>query len=40
MLYILMEQTANERGRIRVALRKLVYDSFTSNCPASGDSFR
>jgi hypothetical protein len=26
-----MEQTANERGRIRVALRKLVYDSFTSN---------
>jgi len=31
MLYILMEQIDNERGPIRVALRKLVYDAFTSN---------
>jgi CubicO group peptidase (beta-lactamase class C family) len=30
MLYILMEQADNERGPIRVALRKLVYDAFTS----------
>jgi len=31
MLYLLMEQTDNERGPIRVAFRKLVYDAFTSN---------
>jgi hypothetical protein len=31
MLYILMEQADNERGPVRVALRKLVYDAFTSN---------
>jgi CubicO group peptidase (beta-lactamase class C family) len=31
MFYLLMEQTDNERGPIRVALRKLVYDAFTSN---------
>ena len=31
MFYILMEQIDNERGPIRVALRKLVYDAFTSN---------
>jgi CubicO group peptidase (beta-lactamase class C family) len=30
MIYILMEQTENERGRVRVAFRKLVYDAFTS----------
>jgi CubicO group peptidase (beta-lactamase class C family) len=29
MIYILMEQTETERGRIRVAFRKLVYDAFT-----------
>lgn len=28
MIYILMEQTGNERGRIRVAFKKLVYDAF------------
>ena len=28
MLYILMEQADNERGPVRVALRKLVYDAF------------
>jgi CubicO group peptidase (beta-lactamase class C family) len=28
MLYILMEQTQNERGRITPAFRKLVYDAF------------
>ena len=28
MIYILMEQTQNERGRIRVAFKKLVYDAF------------
>jgi CubicO group peptidase (beta-lactamase class C family) len=28
MVYILMEQTQNERDRIRVAFRKLVYDAF------------
>ena len=27
-IYILMEQTQNERGRIRVAFRKMVYDAF------------
>jgi CubicO group peptidase (beta-lactamase class C family) len=31
MFYLLMEQTDNERGPIRVAFRKLVYDAFTSN---------
>jgi CubicO group peptidase (beta-lactamase class C family) len=31
MFYLLMEQTDNERGLIRVAFRKLVYDAFTSN---------
>jgi len=31
MIYLLMEQTDNERGPIRVAFRKLVYDAFTSN---------
>jgi CubicO group peptidase (beta-lactamase class C family) len=30
MFYLLMEQTDNERGPIRVAFRKLVYDAFTS----------
>jgi len=29
MIYILMEQTEKERGRIRVAFRKLVNDAFT-----------
>jgi hypothetical protein len=28
MIYILMEQTQTERGRIRVALKKMVYDAF------------
>ncbi|MEA2822118.1 MAG: hypothetical protein QOJ86_4122, partial [Bradyrhizobium sp.] len=28
MLYILMEQTQNERGRITPAFKKLVYDAF------------
>ena len=28
MVYVLMEQTQNERDRIRVAFRKLVYDAF------------
>jgi CubicO group peptidase (beta-lactamase class C family) len=28
MIYILMEQTQNERGRIRVAFKKMVYDAF------------
>ncbi len=28
MLYILMEQTQKERGRITPAFKKLVYDSF------------
>jgi hypothetical protein len=28
MLYIMMEQTQNERGRITPAFRKLVYDAF------------
>jgi hypothetical protein len=28
MLYILMEQTQNERGRITPAFRKLVYEAF------------
>jgi CubicO group peptidase (beta-lactamase class C family) len=31
MFYLLMEQTDNERGPIRVAFRKLVYDAFTSS---------
>ena len=31
MLYILMEQTQNERGRITPAFRKLVYDAFEVN---------
>ena len=31
MIYILMEQTENERGRIRVAFRKLVYEAFMSD---------
>jgi len=30
MIYILMEQTENERGRIRVSFKKLVYDAFAS----------
>lgn len=30
MFYLLMEQTDNERGPIRVAFRKLVYDAFTA----------
>ena len=29
MIYILLEQTQNERGRITPAFRKLVYDAFT-----------
>jgi CubicO group peptidase (beta-lactamase class C family) len=28
MIYIMMEQTQNERGRTRVAFKKLVYDAF------------
>jgi len=36
MVYILMEQTDAERGRIRVAFRKLVYDAFTANGVADG----
>jgi len=28
MLYILMEQTQNERGRITPAFKKLVYEAF------------
>ncbi len=28
VIYILMEQTQNERGRIRAAFRKMVYDAF------------
>jgi CubicO group peptidase (beta-lactamase class C family) len=31
MFYLLMEQTDNARGPIRVAFRKLVYDAFTSS---------
>jgi CubicO group peptidase (beta-lactamase class C family) len=31
MLYILMQQTQNERGRITAAFKKLVYDAFTRN---------
>jgi CubicO group peptidase (beta-lactamase class C family) len=31
MIYILMEQTENERGRIRVAFRQMVYDAFISH---------
>ena len=31
MIYLLMEQTDNERGPIRAGFRKLVYDAFTSN---------
>src|ERR1700744_6705755 len=30
MFYLLMEQTDNERGPIRVAFRKLVYDAFSN----------
>jgi CubicO group peptidase (beta-lactamase class C family) len=30
MIYILMEQTEKERGRVRVTFRKLVYDAFAS----------
>ena len=36
MIYVLMEQTGTERGRIRVALRKLVYDAFRPNGVAQG----
>jgi CubicO group peptidase (beta-lactamase class C family) len=36
MIYILMEQTEKERGRIRVAFRKLVNDAFAS--PGYADS--
>ena len=31
MVYIMMEQTQNERGRITPAFRKLVYDAFQQN---------
>jgi CubicO group peptidase (beta-lactamase class C family) len=31
MIYILMQQTQNERGRIRVAFKKMVYDAFLRN---------
>jgi CubicO group peptidase (beta-lactamase class C family) len=31
MIYILMQQTQNERGRIIPAFKKLVYDAFTKN---------
>ena len=31
MFYLLMEQTDKERGPIRVALRKLIYDAFASD---------
>jgi hypothetical protein len=30
MIYILLEQTQNERGRITPAFRKLVYDAFAT----------
>ena len=30
MIYILMQQTQNERGRITPAFKKLVYDAFTT----------
>ncbi|UFZ08546.1 beta-lactamase family protein [Bradyrhizobium ontarionense] len=30
MIYILLEQTQNERGRITAAFKKLVYDAFTA----------
>jgi hypothetical protein len=31
MFYLLMEQVDNQRGPIRVALRKLIYDAFASD---------
>jgi CubicO group peptidase (beta-lactamase class C family) len=31
MIYIMMEQTQNERGRITPIFRKLVYDAFAPN---------
>ena len=31
MIYILLEQTQNERGRITPAFRKLVYDAFATD---------
>jgi hypothetical protein len=31
MIYILLVQTQNERGRITPAFKKLVYDAFTGN---------
>jgi CubicO group peptidase (beta-lactamase class C family) len=38
MVYILLEQTQNERGRITPAFKKLVYDAFeTSNDPSPRD---
>ena len=37
MFYLLMEQVDNNRGPIRVAFRKLVYDAFTPNEVQRGD---
>ena len=31
MVYIMLEQTQNERGRITPAFKKLVYDAFPQN---------
>ena len=31
MIYIMMEQTQNERGRITAIFKKLVYDAFAPN---------
>jgi CubicO group peptidase (beta-lactamase class C family) len=31
MIYILLEQTQNERGRITPAFKKLVYDAFATD---------
>ena len=31
MVYILLEQTQNERGRIVPTFKKLVYDTFAKN---------
>ena len=30
MVYVMMEQTQNERARVRVAFKKLVYDAFAA----------
>jgi CubicO group peptidase (beta-lactamase class C family) len=38
MIYLLMEQTDSERGPVRVAFRKLVYNAFTSSGAARAPS--